>query len=173
MFEAQRISIVCGGAALFACVCLTTIACVCTVRMVRFWPRSQRAEGVVTAAVLRLKGCAGDDDWWTLTIEYADHTGTRRRASVDVVRNPYQSLKNRSGCPTARTCLVIGARDYDVGDRVPIRYDPDNPAFAVINTFNGTWLGLLALDSLVLGLVAILVWVAGGWLAVWPGPPSG
>jgi hypothetical protein len=173
MWEARLIPIVCGGAALFAFACLAALACVCTVRMVRFWPRSRRAEGVVTAAVLRMKGCGGDDDWWTLTIEYADHTGTRRRASVDVVRNPYRSLRNRSGCPAARTWLVIGTRDYDVGDRVPIRYDPDNPAFVVINTFAGAWLGLFALDGAVLGLVAILVWVAGGWLGVWPGPPSG
>lgn len=169
MSESQLMLIVCGSAALFAFVCLTMLSCVCTARMVRFWPRSRRTEGVVTAAVLRMKG--RESDWWALTIEYDDHTGTKHRACVNASRNPYRSLKG--GPRPGRCWLVIGTHDYDVGDRVPIRYDPADPAFVVIDTFVGTWLGLFALDSLVLGFLAILVWHVGGWLFVITGNITG
>jgi hypothetical protein len=34
----------------------------------------------------------------------------------------------------------------------------------VIDTFAGAWLGLLSLDGMVLGFLAILAWHVGGWL---------
>ena len=157
MSETPLALIVCASCALAAGAFFVVAGTLCTTRMFLFLRRAERAEGVIVEARLtKPVGCGDTSDVWTLTIEYEDATGVKQQGFVDVARA--RSLPLRPGQAVARPVLVIGPREYEVGDRVPIRYDPDRPSFVVIDSFAGTWLGLLAVDVIAVVFVVLLVW---------------
>lgn len=62
------------------------------------------------------------------------------------------------GAPTRFTGALSGPPAFDVGDRVQVRYDPDDPKNAAINRFWYMWfgpvfLGVFALPFVVCGIV--------------------
>lgn len=167
MSEIPLAVIVCAGCALAAGAFFVVAGLLCTTRLLLFLRRAERAEGVVVEARLtRPAGCGDTCDVWTLTVEYEDATGVKRQGLIDVARARPLSL--RPGQVVARPVLVIGSREYEVGDRVPVRYDPRCPSFVVIGSVTETWAGLLVVDAVAVVFVALLVWLAcsaaPGWL---------
>jgi hypothetical protein len=153
----QLFPLMCVGCAAVAAATLVVAACVATPRMVRFWRRSGRADGVVADAwVSWPSGSCGDSDVVTLAIECVDADGVTRRGTVEVSQPKSRSLKCRPRRPAGRYWLVIGTPEFAVGDRVRVRYDPDRPDVVFVDSLTIIWLPILTLNGVAAGGVVVM-----------------
>jgi hypothetical protein len=120
-----------------------TVATITAAQRGGIWPAIERDRMEGVKALIELPETdAGEPEPWILSVEFEDATGAKRRGFAEVSR------------PAAQ-------RAYEVGDPVPILYEPQRPWDAQTDTFL-TWFGPL----LVAGFAAALLIVGLFWLSV-------
>src|SRR2546425_4336344 len=89
---------------------------------------------------------------WTITVAFDDATGARRQGTTEVARRfglSFTQLHWR------RLSKRFGRRFYEVGDQVPILYDPESPSVIRIDSFMEQWFGPLVLGALGAGFLVM------------------
>jgi uncharacterized protein DUF3592 len=115
-------------------------------RMLRLGKRGVRTVGIIRERKESPRSEGGST--LNVTVDFEDHAGTRRQVTTPVITGGISF--GRSG------------RNYEIGDQVPIVYDPQRPTELRINTFLNTWLGPIVVITMGLIFVTASVLILTG-----------